>query len=270
MRDPTYETPAPSSPGVAHGYGPRVHVLGDVWSLSLLAQLGHPDTHPPVFHLLLEAAFRRLLTEAVAYLPTVVDDVPTRMAAVLPGAAYHGVRLDPRAPVVLVDVARGGMIPSYVLQRELHTVISPDAVRVDHLYMQRVTGPDGHVTGVKTSGSKIGGPVAGATLVVPDPMGATGSSIIDALGVYDRLDGGPPARRIACHLLITPEYVKRVTAAYPDLEVFALRLDRGTSSDDVLASRLGTHPDRETGLSDHDYIVPGAGGLGELINNSWV
>ena len=27
---------------------------------------------------------------------------------------------------------------------------------------------------------------------------------------------------------------------------------------------------RDSGLNDVDYIVPGAGGVGEIINNSWV
>ena len=32
----------------------------------------------------------------------------------------------------------------------------------------------------------------------------------------------------------------------------------------------GTLPEGERGLDDHQYIVPGAGGLGEVLNNSWV
>jgi uracil phosphoribosyltransferase len=27
---------------------------------------------------------------------------------------------------------------------------------------------------------------------------------------------------------------------------------------------------RESGLNEVDYIVPGAGGVGEIINNSWI
>jgi uracil phosphoribosyltransferase len=32
----------------------------------------------------------------------------------------------------------------------------------------------------------------------------------------------------------------------------------------------GTYPDEERGLNDVQYIVPGAGGMGELLTNSWV
>lgn len=270
MTETAYTSPVGTGHGVDHDYGPHVHILGDAWSLSVAARLGHPDTRPPLFHLLLESAYRRLLQATMDLLPTIVTRVPTRMAEHVPGAAYEGAILDPSAPVVIVDVARGGMIPSYVFQRELHQVLDPDVVRVDHVYMQRVTDDAGHVTGVRTSGSKIGGPVAGATVLLPDPMGATGRSMVDAMTVFKNLEGGPPALMVACHLFITPEYLRRVTAAFPEAHVFALRLDRGMSDDSVLRSRLGARPDDERGLSGHDYIVPGAGGLGELINNAFV
>jgi hypothetical protein len=52
--------------------------------------------------------------------------------------------------------------------------------------------------------------------------------------------------------------------------VYALRLDRGLSSPDVLAAVPGERWDEERGLNDHHYIVPGGGGLGEVMNNSYV
>ncbi len=38
----------------------------------------------------------------------------------------------------------------------------------------------------------------------------------------------------------------------------------------ILRGVPGTFWDDEKGLNDHDYIVPGAGGLGEVMNNAWV
>jgi len=32
----------------------------------------------------------------------------------------------------------------------------------------------------------------------------------------------------------------------------------------------GEFPDREKGLNEHGYIVPGGGGFGEIMNNSFV
>jgi len=51
--------------------------------------------------------------------------------------------------------------------------------------------------------------------------------------------------------------------------VWTARLDRGLSSAEVLKQRPGTRWNEERGLNEHGYIVPGAGGLGELLNNSW-
>jgi len=51
--------------------------------------------------------------------------------------------------------------------------------------------------------------------------------------------------------------------------VYALRVDRGASSPSALASIPGTLWDEESGLTDNQYIIPGAGGLGELMNNSY-
>ncbi len=72
------------------------------------------------------------------------------------------------------------------------------------------------------------------------------------------------------HLIVTPEYVKNLCKAHPDAVVYALRLDRGLSPAHVFATPPGTHWDEERGLDEHQYIVPGAGGLGELLNNAWV
>jgi hypothetical protein len=49
-----------------------------------------------------------------------------------------------------------------------------------------------------------------------------------------------------------------------------VRLDRGLSTPRALDAPPGTWPEEERGLDDHQYIVPGAGGLGEVLNNAWV
>ena len=57
---------------------------------------------------------------------------------------------------------------------------------------------------------------------------------------------------------------------HPDVEIFAIRLDRGLSSREVLQTIPGSDWDNERGLTDIHYIVPGAGGVGELLNNSLI
>jgi uracil phosphoribosyltransferase len=69
---------------------------------------------------------------------------------------------------------------------------------------------------------------------------------------------------------VTPEYLRNVLAAHPEVRIYALRLDRGLSPPDVLATVPGTRWAEERGLDDHQYIVPGAGGVGEIMNNAFV
>ena len=49
-----------------------------------------------------------------------------------------------------------------------------------------------------------------------------------------------------------------------------LRIDRGLSTTVALKSEPGSLPAEEKGLNSHQYIVPGAGGVGEILNNAWV
>ena len=82
---------------------------------------------------------------------------------------------------------------------------------------------------------------------------------------------GKTARKyIALHCIVTPEYLSNVTKAHPDLIVYAVRLDRGLSSDKVLGSIPGEFWSEERGLNDQHYIVPGGGGFGEVMNNAYV
>jgi uracil phosphoribosyltransferase len=71
------------------------------------------------------------------------------------------------------------------------------------------------------------------------------------------------------NLIVTPEYLKKMKAEHPDVIVYAVRLDRGASPPDVLEAKPGLHWDRESGLTDKQYIVPGGGGFGEIMNNAY-
>ena len=192
------------------------------------------------------------------------------MKAFTPAGVWSGSLLDPETRVVTVNIARAGMQPSQVAFEALTRLLKPDRVRQDHVYMNRVTDEKENVVGVNVSGDKIGGDVAGAIVLFPDPMGATGGSIVRAADMYAKLGGAPAAKMIAMHLIVTPEYLKRLRQELPDMAIYAVRLDRGLSPDDVLQSELGQKWDEERGLNERQYIVPGAGGLGEILNNSYV
>ncbi len=271
MSETAYLDERPAFGRLPHAYGDNVHLLADPWALSLLARLCAPDCDPREAHALLDACVQILIQAASEQLPRRVIHAPTRMIATEPRATFAGSILDPDARAVIVDVARGGIVPATWFQRALMQVLRPTAVLVDHVYLQRTADPStGAVTGVNHAGSKIGGPVDGATVFVPDPMAATGASLAYVLDVYRRLPPGPPRRIVACHLIVTPEYLARIARDAPDVAVYALRLDRGLSPDDVLATLPGARWDEERGLDAHSYIVPGAGGIGEVLNNAWV
>ncbi len=269
MSETAYNTPIRPGAETPHAYGANVHVLADPWALSLLARLGHEDTGTAAFHRLLRTGYRRLLHAVTGELRTLTVTTPTRMTALEPTAEFHGTAIDAAQPIVIVDIARAGIIPTDVFQHELLDLVFDRFLRVDHLYMQRRTDDAGRVVGIDLTGSKIGGPVQDATLLIPDPMGATGGSIRHVIEHYKAHVEGTPRRIIACHLMVTPEYIRSLTAAFPDVVIYALRVDRGMSPTEVLQTGLGDDS-RERGLTDTQYIVPGAGGLGELLNNAFV
>ncbi len=255
---------------IPHEYGPNVHIQRDPHSLTQLARLCSPEIGQPRFNQMLSSLYRRLLRTVVNMeFPRTEVRIPSRMQETTDRGVYRGKIIDPETPVVTVDIARGGIVPSGVCYEELNRVLSPECVRQDHLFMSRVTDESGEVTGAKLSGEKVGGAIEDHILLLPDPMGATGSSMSSAIEFYDEQVPGTAAQVVTMNLIITPEFVERMSEAHPEVEVYALRLDRGLSSEDVLETVPGEQWSEERGLDANDYIVPGGGGFGELMNNAW-
>lgn len=258
-------------PGMQHLYGPRVHFLDNLFLSGVLAKLCSPETFQPEINRLVELLYHSLIEEAVNREFAVEEfDQPTRMTAVHPEVTLKGRRLDRRQKAVVVNLARAGTWPSHICYDFLHHALPADHLRQDHIMAARITGDDDKVTGTNFGGVKIGGGIEGAHVIFPDPMGATGNTIVSAIDHYRRRIEGDARKFLALHLIVTPEYLKRVLSAHPDVVIYALRLDRGLSPRHVLDSVPGTHWDLERGLNDKHYIVPGGGGFGEIMNNSFV
>jgi uracil phosphoribosyltransferase len=272
MPDHVYEHVSFAVSEIEHRYGTNVHLLADPYLLTLLAQLCSPDTVQPEVNRLVRELYRFLTAKVMATeFPRRRVEMPTRMIASTPRGVYVGEVLEPRTRAVVVDVARAGMLPSMVVYDALNHALDPRGVRQDHVVMSRTTDErTGAVTGVSMSGSKVAGDAAGALLMVPDPMGATGSSACAAVDIYHGPGMQPPGKVILMNLIVTPQYLRKVTARYPEAKIYAVRLDRGLSSADVLRAAPGERWDEENGLDDHQYIVPGGGGFGELMNNAYV
>jgi len=253
-----------------HLYGDKFHVLADPFLLTLLGELCTDVCIQPRVSQLARALYEHLLRVVVNQeFAHKQNTITTRMAESSDRGQWTGQTIDASTKVVTVDIARAGMLPSQVCFETLSGLIEASNVRQDHAIMARTTDADGHVTGAHFGESKIGGDVDEAIVLLPDPMGATGSSISKAITHYKNEVEGKASKYICMNLIITPEYLKTLKEDHPDVIVYALRLDRGASSPEILATTPGTHWDQESGLTDIQYIIPGGGGFGEVLNNSY-
>ncbi len=255
---------------LAHGYGDHVHLISDPLALTWLARLCHQACVQPEINRIVTQLYRGLVRELInREFPRRIVKSETRMRAYTELGYYEGEIIDPATEVTSVDIARAGILPSMVCFEALCEVLDPTKVRQDHILMNRTTNDQMQVTGAGIHGRKIAGPVKDRILLFPDPMGATGGSLSEAIRFYlEELDG-PPRHVYALNLIVTPEFVQRLSAEFPGMvSIYAYRLDRGLSPPDVLAQQLGAAWDQEKGLTNLQYIVPGAGGMGEIMNNA--
>ena len=256
---------------IEHLYGEDVHILDDPFLTTQLARLCAPETGQPQFNQLVTQLYQSLIRTVInAEFPRRTVEIDTRMKATTEHGVFRGRIVDRQTRTVVVDIARAGILPSQICYDTLNSVLDPLMVRQDHLIMARTVDAEQQVTGASISGSKIGGTVEDCIVLFPDPMGATGGSLATAIGSYVRGELGTPSRLITLNLIVTPEFVRRLKEAVPGVSIYAIRLDRGMSSPDVLASLPGARWDDESGLDSQQYIVPGGGGFGELMNNSWI
>lgn len=89
---------------------------------------------------------------------------------------------------------------------------------------------------------KLPSDISERTVILVDPMLATGGSAVDALTMLKKY--GCQSIRFLC-LVAAPEGVKKVQEAHPDVDIYAAALDER--------------------LNEHDYIVPGLGDAGDRI-----
>lgn len=256
---------------IEHKYPKNIHILSNPYGNSLLTKLCQETTVLPEVNSLVKSLYQILMAEVFnTTLDRVTEAVETRMIEITEKGKLETQILNPANKLISVDLARAGTWPSHVCFEMITQILNPAYSRQDHIYINRKTNDKGEVIGENFYGSKIGGDQDGAYVIFPDPMGATGGSLSRCVNHYKETVEGKAKKYIALHLIITPEYVQRITKDHPDVEVFAMRLDRGNSADNILKTIPGTHLDQESGLTDIQYIVPGAGGMGEVLNNSYV
>ena len=256
-------------PQLKHNYGPRVHILAQPSLLTRLARACSPECDSLELVRHVRSLYREMASiVANVEFPRRQVRSKTRMAESHRQARYEGEVIDPGTKVVCVAIARAGLVPSQVACEMFMTLVDRRSVRQDYVFANRKTDEKGRVVGTDLSGSKIGGKIGGSILILPDPMAATGGSISSAIDHYKSLRIGKPKKVIALHLITTPEYIRRLRNDHPDAIIYAIRLDRSLSPRHVLLEKPGKYWKEERGLNDRQYIVPGGGGFGELMNNA--
>jgi uracil phosphoribosyltransferase len=246
-------------------------LFSDPYLLTRLAHLSSPKCVQPEANELLEQLYLEMgKTIANTELPRTRVEIPTRMAQQHSEAKYCGEAVASESKVIFVGLARAGTLPAIRLFEMYSNFLDKTRVRVDHIFINRSIDEKKHVTGAPIHGSKIGGGMDDAFLIIPDPMGATGNSICNVISHYKTHVPGKPKKWISLNLIVTPEFVQKLKKEHPEVVLYSLRLDRAFSSKRALESLPGEYPNEERGLNDQQYIVPGAGGMGEITSNSFV
>ncbi len=222
-------------------------ILDTPYNLSLLAELGKPETAQPRISQLITALFGNMFGAVVnGELEQETVLLKTRIAVKDKRGIFRDKIFKKNQKVVVADVIRAGMQPSHQFYLNLTEILNPKYVRQDHLMSQRIETKNG-VSGSELTGSKIGGSVKGAIVFIPDPMGATGGSVKEVVDFYQK-KYGKPKRFVVVNLVVAPQYLKNLKKIKASMSVYAARLDKGLTKD--------------------DFIYPGLGGVGEIINNT--
>jgi uracil phosphoribosyltransferase len=201
-----------------------VHLVTHPVALDALAELRNKNTEPAAFR----AEARRISLIVVG---EALRDLPSeRSRVVTPLGPADGRVL--RGDVVLAPVLRAGL---GMLDAALTLV--PRA-RVGHIGLRR----DEETAAASRYYARLPEGLAGGTVVVLDPMLATGGSASAAL----ELVKGAGARHIKLVCLVAaPEGVALVEHAHPDVDVYTPTID--------------SH------LNDRKFIVPGLGDFGDRL-----
>lgn len=225
----------------------RTTLLNTPYNLSLLAKLGQANVKQPEISALVQALYTNMFGVIVDQeLAKIKVALKTRIYSKDSRGIFRGEIINPKQKIVVTDVIRGGIQPANLFYLQLCALLTASYVRQDHIMCQRLEGAAG-VTGTDLSASKIGGSIKDQLVFIPDPMGATGHSLAKVIQHYLK-HYGRPKRFIAIHLVITPAYRQRLAKIQAPLQVYAARQDPRLTKD--------------------DFILPGLGGVGEMINNT--
>lgn len=257
-------------PEIRHGYGERVHVLKNLGLLTQLAGLSSEKTRQPALSAMLKELYSSLIRIVVNQeFPLKWAETRTRMIGETERAVLRAPIISRSTKAVVIEIPRAGTEPALICYDILNRTVDPRGVRKDTLEISRKVDSKGRVVGAELYKAKIGGTVKDRILIIPDPMGATASTLCTVLDEFKReVRGYYLLKVISLNLIITPEFIRALHGKHPEVIIYAVRLDRGLSEDAILDTLPGSQWPKERGLTEHGYIVPGAGGLGEVLTGS--
>lgn len=201
----------------------NLHVVNHPLAQHLLTQLRNKNTPPEIFRALTRKLTTILVIEATRDLPVEGVSVET------PLEETQGVALKARLVVVPILRAGLGMLEAVV-------DLFPD-VSVGYIGMER-----DHTTAIANSYYLKLPPVEGRTVLLIDPMLATGGSVDQALAAIR--SRGAEKMILVC-IVAAPEGVERIQSHHPDVPIYTAALDRE--------------------LNTAKYILPGIGDFGDRL-----
>ena len=200
-----------------------VHFVGHPIAQDALTALRRRDTRPSAFRRLAHRLSLIVILEATRDLPL------TRTTVDTPLEPADGASLD--ADVVVVSVLRAGLgMLDAVLELLPHA-------RVGHIGLER----DEHTAAASRYYSKLPALTATTTVLLVDPMLATGGSAVLAASLVTA--AGATDVRLLC-LVAAPEGLAAFSAAWPDIPVFTPAVDRGLDARKFILPGLGDFGDR--------------------------
>jgi uracil phosphoribosyltransferase len=81
----------------------------------------------------------------------------------------------------------------------------------------------------------------GKTILLVDPMVATGGSLMDAIELIKKRE---PLKIITLNIIGSPEGLERLNAAYPEVDIYIAQIDKGLNADKYIIPGLGDAGDR--------------------------
>jgi uracil phosphoribosyltransferase len=214
------------APGLTYSWAVAVHLVSHPVAQTALLALRDGTTSPSRFRRLTRRVTLVLACEATRTLPT----APGRVETPLEPAEGRVITGD----VVVVPVLRAGMsMLDAVLELLPHARVGHVGLQRDEVtaeasaYFQRL--PDG---------------IAESTVLLVDPMLATGGSALAALSMVTA--AGARDIRLLC-IVAAPEGLAAVEAAHPEVDIYTPSVDRELDARKFILPGLGDFGDRVYG-----------------------